>query len=69
MAKYKAKAGFKDLENKHFGVHKVHALLNGAVIDITIPENIPEDVMKTLKEIKDSKPKKENKKAKKKGVK
>ena len=69
MAKYKAKAGFKDLENKHFGVHKVHALLNGAVIDITIPENIPEDVMKTLKEIKESKPKKENKKAKKKGVK
>ena len=69
MAKYKAKAGFKDLENKHFGFHKVHALLNGAVIDITIPENIPEDVMKTLKEIKDSKPKKENKKAKKKGVK
>ena len=37
MAKYKAKAGFKDLDNKHFGVHKVHALLNGAVIDITIP--------------------------------
>ena len=64
--KLKAKKGFADLDNKHFGVHKVNALLNGAVIDITIPENIPEDVMKTLQEVKESKPKKHKKKSKKK---
>ena len=67
--KLKATKDFAKLKNKHFGVHKVHALLNGAIIDITIPENIPKDVKKTLKEVKESKPKKENKKTKKKGVK
>ena len=61
--KYKAGKDFAKLENKHFGPHKTRALLEGDVIDITIPDNIPSDVLKTLEEVKD-KPKKEKKEAK-----
>ncbi|QDP59714.1 MAG: hypothetical protein Unbinned2990contig1001_34 [Prokaryotic dsDNA virus sp.] len=59
--KYKAGKDFAKLENKHFGPHKTKALLEGGVIDITVPENIPSDVLKTLEEVKD-KVKKEVKK-------
>tara|TARA_Y100000593_G_scaffold93010_2_gene186384 strand:+ start:1631 stop:1825 length:195 start_codon:yes stop_codon:yes gene_type:complete len=60
--KLKATKDFAKLENKHFGPHRIKALLNGAVIDITIPENIPEDVMSTLEEVKEPKTKKAKKK-------
>ena len=59
--KLKAGKDFAKLENKHFGPHRIKALLSGEVVDITIPDNIPEDVMKTLEEVKD-KSKKETKK-------
>lgn len=60
--KLKATKDFAKLDNKHFGPHRIKALLNGAVIDITVPENIPEDVMATLEEVKEPKPKAKNKK-------
>ena len=59
--KLKAGKDFASLKNKHFKSHKINALLSGEVIDITEPDNIPEDVMKTLEEVKE-KPKKETKK-------
>jgi hypothetical protein len=62
--KLKATSAFKELKNKHFGVHKVKALLEGGVLEITSPELIPAEVFATLEEIK-TKPKKENKVAKK----
>ena len=59
--KLKAGKDFASLKNKHFKSHKINALLSGEVIDITEPGNIPEDVMKTLEEVKEVKPKKEKK--------
>jgi hypothetical protein len=63
--KLKATSAFKELENKHFGVHKVKALLEGGVLEITSPDFIPAEVFATLEEVGKQKPKKEKKVAKK----
>ena len=46
--KYKAKAGFKDLENKYFGIHKANALLDGKSVEVTDFNNIPKEVQSEL---------------------
>ena len=51
MAKYKAKAGFKDLENKFFGIHKINKLLKGGSVDITDFDSLPESVQVELQPI------------------
>lgn len=63
--KLKATGAFKELKNKHFGVHKVKALESGNVLEITSPEEIPAEVFATLEEVGKQKPKKEKKVAKK----
>ena len=55
MAKYKAKAGFNKLEDKFFGVHKIKALENGAVLEITDISVIPKKVMECLQEVNEQK--------------
>ena len=65
--KYKAKAGFKDLDNKFFGIHKINNLLKGGSIDITDFDSLPESVQVELQSIETKQKKKP--KAKKKGVK
>ena len=65
--KYKAKKGFKDLDNKFFGIHKINKLLNGDSIDITDFDSLPESVQVELKPIETKQKKKP--KVKKKGVK
>ena len=67
MAKYKAKAGFKDLDNKFFGIHKINNLLKGGSVDITDFDSLPESVKKELQPLETKQKKKP--KAKKKGVK
>ena len=67
MAKYKAKAGFKDLDNKFFVIHKINNLLKGGSIDITDFDSLPESVKKELQPLETKQKKKP--KAKKKGVK
>jgi hypothetical protein len=63
--KLKATGAFKELKNKHFGVHKVKALESGNVLEITSPEEIPAEVFATLEEVEKPKPKIEKKVAKK----
>tara|TARA_Y100001963_G_scaffold112780_1_gene156175 strand:+ start:442 stop:642 length:201 start_codon:yes stop_codon:yes gene_type:complete len=65
--KYKAKKGFKDLDNKFFGVHKINNLLKGGSIEITDFDSLPESVQLELEPI-ETKQKKKTK-VKKKGVK
>ena len=65
--KYKAKKGFKDLDNKFFGIHKINKLLNGDSIDITDFDSLPESVKKELQPLEAKQKKKP--KVKKKGVK
>ena len=65
--KYKAKKGFKDLDNKFFGIHKINKLLNGDTIDITDFDSLPESVQVELELLETKRTKKP--KVKKKGVK
>ena len=65
--KYKAKKGFKDLDNKFFGIHKINKLLNGDSIDITDFDSLPESVQVELELLETKRTKKP--KVKKKGVK
>ena len=65
--KYKAKKGFKDLDNKFFGIHKINKLLNGDSINITDFYSLPESVQVELEPIETKRTKKP--KVKKKGVK
>ena len=65
--KYKAKKGFKDLDNKFFGVHKINNLLKGGSIEITDFDSLPESVQLELEPIETKQTKKT--KVKKKGVK
>ena len=62
MAKFKAKKEFMELENNFFVVHKVKALEQGVVIEITDPSAVPKEVMACLEDINKPKPKKETKK-------
>ena len=48
MSRYKAKDGFKDLDNKFFGVHKINNLLNGGSIEITDFKSLPKSVRDEL---------------------
>ena len=63
--KLKATSAFKELKNKHFGVHKVKTLESGGIVDITSPDLIPAEVFATLEEGGTPKPKTEKKVAKK----
>ena len=63
--KLKATGAFKELKNKHFGVHKVKALESGNVLEITSPDLIPAEVFATFEEVGKPKPKIEKKVAKK----
>ena len=63
--KLKATSAFKELKNKHFGVHKVNTLEKGGVVEVTSPDSIPAEVFATLQEIGKPKPKTEKKVAKK----
>jgi len=63
--KLKATSAFKELKNKHFGVHKVNTLEKGGVLEVTSPNLIPAEVFATLEEIGKPKPKTEKKVAKK----
>ena len=63
--KLKATSAFKELKNKHFGVHKVKTLEEGGVLEVTSPDLIPAEVFATLEEIGKPKPKTEKKVAKK----
>ena len=51
MAKFKAKAGFKGLENKFFGIHKINNLENGGTIEITDPSSLPKKVLEQLESV------------------
>ena len=62
--KLKATSAFKELKNKHFGVHKIKTLESGGIVDITSPDLIPAEVYATLQEI--GKPKTKTKKVAKK---
>ena len=55
--KLKATSAFKELKNKHFGVHKVKTLETGGVLEITSPDSIPAEVFATLQEVGKPKPK------------
>ena len=57
--KLKATSAFKELKNKHFGVHKVNTLETGGVLEVTSPDSIPAEVFATLQEVGKPKPKKE----------
>ena len=57
--KLKATSAFKELKNKHFGVHKVKAFEKGDVLEITSPELIPAEVFATLEEVGKTKTKKQ----------
>ena len=48
MAKYKAKKTYKDLDNKHFGIHKVKNLLNGGSVEVTDFDSLPESIQEHL---------------------
>jgi len=63
--KLKATSAFKELKNKHFGVHKINILENGGVLEVTSPDSIPTEVFATLEEVGKPKPKTEKKVAKK----
>ena len=60
--KLKATGAFKELKNKHFGVHKVKTLESGGIVDITSPDLIPAEVFATLQEVGKPKQKKVAKK-------
>ena len=62
MTQYKAGKDFKALKNKHFGPHKIKALESGETIEITSPELLPADVLKTLEEVIPKETKKTDKK-------
>tara|TARA_R110001583_G_scaffold117828_1_gene268932 strand:- start:297 stop:500 length:204 start_codon:yes stop_codon:yes gene_type:complete len=64
MSKYIAKDGFKDLENKFFGIHKAITLLNGGSIEITDFNSLPKSVQDELepKSVSDKSKVKKNKK-------
>ena len=55
--KLKATSAFKELKNKHFGVHKVKILETGGVLEVTSPDSIPAEVFATLEEVGKPKPK------------
>ena len=55
--KLKATGAFKELKNKHFGVHKVKTLEEGGVLEVTSPDSIPAEVFATLQEVGKPKPK------------
>ena len=57
--KLKATSAFKELKNKHFGVHKVNTLETGGVLEVTSPDSIPAEVFATLEEVGKTKTKKE----------
>ena len=63
--KLKATSAFKELKNKHFGVHKVNTLEKGGVLEVTSPDLIPAEVFATLEEVGKPKPKTVKKVAKK----
>jgi len=50
--KYKAKASFKDLDDKYFGIHKANNLVKGGDIEITDFDSLPESVKEHLEEVK-----------------
>ena len=51
MEYYKAKKEFMDLEDKHFGVHKVKLLEDGASIPISNTKLVPSKVMDCLENV------------------
>ena len=61
---YKAKDGFKDLDNKFFGIHKANSLLNGGSIEVTDFNSLPKSVQNELEpiQVKEKKQKVKNKK-------
>ena len=63
MALYKAKKELFELDNPHFGVHKLKAFKKGQFLEITSPELLPKEVLECLelKKEKKTKKKKENK--------
>jgi hypothetical protein len=64
MAKYKAKASYKNAKKKHFGIHKQVMLEEGFEIEITDFNSLPESVQGHLEKVekKVSKPDTENNK-------
>ena len=65
--KYKAKTGYKNLDNKFFGIHRVNNLLKGGSVEVTDFDSLPESVKKQLQPEETKRTKKP--KVKKKGVK
>ena len=57
MALYKAKKELFELDNPHFGVHKMKAFREGLYLEITEPDKLPKDVLGCL-ELKNLKKKK-----------
>ena len=60
MALYKAKKELFELENQHFGVHKLKAFKEGQYLEITEPNKLPKKVLACL-ELKGLKKKKGDK--------
>ena len=62
--KYKAKASFKDLDDKYFGIHKANNLVKGGDIEITDFDSLPKSVQDELEpiQVKEKKQKAKNKK-------
>ena len=48
MALYKAKKELFELENQHFGVHKLKAFKEGKYLEITEPNKLPKKVLACL---------------------
>ena len=48
MALYKAKKELFELDNPHFGVHKLKAFKKGQFLEITSPELLPKEVLECL---------------------
>ena len=48
MALYKAKKELFELENQHFGVHKLKAFKEGQYLEITEPNKLPKKVLVCL---------------------
>ena len=51
MEKYKATDKFFKLKDKFFGIHKINILESGGTIETNI-ENVPDNIAKTLQEVK-----------------
>ena len=62
MALYKAKKELFELDNPHFGVHKLKAFKQGQFLEITSPELLPKDVLDCLELKKEKKTKKKENK-------